>query len=401
MKQRSKLTGASALTVGLYLLHAALLPSQAIAAQRPLDLGQVNRQVRQATRSLERDLNNGIGRLQKLAKGAGKIRDQYERAKELGKKADDASFEAFKAAKAAAEAAKNCQPEEFERKKKEFEEKAKEAEELADQAQKAGEKAATQQKNLSNDVQKTADAVNKHIEGLRSGLEEAFKAAEQRGLAETSVVVGNLRDAQRLLEEEIAKQRRQGTKAQQFRDEGKLETFNNNVAQFNEELKKLNKEGQDLGKTLEGIKERLKTAGKLIETKEDCSKDVGAAPTKPVDMVAFVDDRPRTLFCAYPEDDPKALGISSQPVADLGDRVIHSTTESPEAVEKAAKDARMKFCVSFLKPESDYCTIKAPLTAFRGHEHKDHHGHNHDTPDPPLDWGVRPPETVIRWEEKR
>ena len=60
---------------------------------------QANQQVRQATRSLEREVNNGIGRLQNLARDAGKVRDQHERAKKLADQANDASFKALEAAK--------------------------------------------------------------------------------------------------------------------------------------------------------------------------------------------------------------------------------------------------------------------------------------------------------------
>ncbi len=48
--------------------------------------------------------------------------------------------------------------------------------------------------------------------------------------------------------------------------------------------------------------------------------------------------------------------------------------------------------------ELNFCTLMAPLTGFRGHDHARHRGalHSHDAPDPPLSWGRKPPGVVVR-----
>jgi hypothetical protein len=332
---------------------------------------------------LGQDINNGIGRLQNLARDVGKVRDQYERAKELADKANDASFKAF-------EAAKKCDKATFAR-------LSKEAEKLAEESQKAKDSAEKTEQQLNQQVEETANTVNKHIEGLRNMAEEALKAAEKAGLKEDSAVVGNLRDAQRLLEQEINKLSAGGTEANQFRDEGSLNRFRRAVEEFSKELAKI-KEGVDPSKTLKGIGERLDAGAKFLQ--ENCPPKVGALPRKPVEFALALNNQQGTIACVPQGYDPSPFKPTSVLGSDQNGTVF-VTNMTPQEVEAAAKEMGLNLCLSF-KPEVNACNIKAPLTAFRGHDHKAHRGalHDHDAPDPPWNWGMTPPEMVITWEIK-
>jgi hypothetical protein len=75
-----------------------------------------------------------------------------------------------------------------------------------------------------------------------------------------------------------------------------------------------------------------------------------------------------------------------------------SEPEFTKSIEAAIGDLGYRSCDNFPHGELNFCTIFTPLTAFRGHDHAHHHGslHSHDAPDPPLNWGRKPPEIIIR-----
>ena len=130
----------------------------------------------------------------------------------------------------------------------------------------------------------------------------------------------------------------------------------------------------------------------------------GALPGTPTDIFVAVDNRPQTNVCVpagqNPHETASALGLSGQQViASTSAGTIIRAPGDPKTIEKKAQETGVSTCFA----ESDFCTIMTPLTPFRGHDHKAHERsgrgpHEHDAPDPPLDWGVTPPEMVIRLE---
>ncbi|MBI2360134.1 MAG: hypothetical protein HYV04_14765 [Deltaproteobacteria bacterium] len=135
-----------------------------------------------------------------------------------------------------------------------------------------------------------------------------------------------------------------------------------------------------------------------------------AAPAGTTNMFAIMDTRPKQNFCFDAEPSEVmdkfklSLGLSPTWLGKIdGYGSMFNSPASPQQIQEAAKKSGLNFCMSFKSPEPDYCSIFTPLTAFRGHDEKPHQGgpHDHDAPDPPLTWGVTPPETVIRWEAER
>jgi hypothetical protein len=134
---------------------------------------------------------------------------------------------------------------------------------------------------------------------------------------------------------------------------------------------------------------------------------VGAVPKRAVDVFVAVDNRPQVLACIAPGQNSlqaaNAIGLGKhQLIASGPGGTIIRGPGDPKTVEKTAQDNGIKLC---FPPEPDFRMNKAPLTPFRGHDHKahEHSGrgpHEHDAPDPPLDWGVTPPEFTIRWEAR-
>ena len=125
----------------------------------------------------------------------------------------------------------------------------------------------------------------------------------------------------------------------------------------------------------------------------------GSQPVS-IDMTVTVPNRPKTLVCILPGDDVEkvaaALGLADyEVVAQTATGTVIAAEGDPQTIEAEAKAKRIPLCFV----EINFCVIKAPLTAFRGHEHRAHPGgiHNHDAPDPPWSWAVTPPEPVVSW----
>ena len=134
---------------------------------------------------------------------------------------------------------------------------------------------------------------------------------------------------------------------------------------------------------------------------EPAPKEVGAAPKAPTDVSVPVDNREQTNVGILPGQDPqeaaKALGGTILAAGPQG--AIISVVGDPKTIEKIVQEIGLKT----IFVEKNFCTIMTPLTPFRGHDHKahEHSGrgpHEHDAPDPSLDWGVTPPEIVVRLE---
>jgi hypothetical protein len=106
------------------------------------------------------------------------------------------------------------------------------------------------------------------------------------------------------------------------------------------------------------------------------------------------------LVCILPGDDVEKVAAALEladyeVVAQISTGTVIAAEGVPQAIEAKAKEKRIPLCFV----EINFCVIKAPLTAFRGHEHRAHPGgiHNHDAPDPPWSWAVTPPEPVVSW----
>lgn len=371
------------------LLFARPLP----AAQRtppPVDPVEVNRQVRQGTQNLDRDINSGIQNLQRLAKRASNAENEFKRSKELADRA-------AKAAQQAADAAQKCDKAAFER----F---SKQASDLVAQSRASKGKADGMANDLDKQVKDTLDQVNNRVANMQKALGQGFQAAREAGFKDNSVAVGNLRDAQQALDREVARQNSEGTKENNFKDEGSMNKLNRANNEFNNQMKKI-REGSDPTETLQRVEEQLKTWAAWLENR--CPPKVSAVPRAATDVYVAVDNRPQVNVCIpagqNPQETASALGLSEhQVLATTPAGTVIRAPGDPKTIEKTAQDNGVKLC---FQPEPDFCTIMTPLTPFRGHDHEAHvqsgRGvHDHEGPDPSWDWGVTPPETVIRWEVK-
>ena len=157
----------------------------------------------------------------------------------------------------------------------------------------------------------------------------------------------------------------------------------------------------DPTESLKKAKDALDDAKKLAT---DCPPRVAAAGAKgpatskqPMEATAFMSTEQGSNVCTDNAEDAKKLG--GDIIADGPAGTISNVKGNPQTVEKIAKEKGVKPCWV----EVNYCIIFTPLTAYRGHNHDAHvHSgrdqHDHDAPDPSWDWGITPPETVIRWE---
>ncbi len=150
--------------------------------------------------------------------------------------------------------------------------------------------------------------------------------------------------------------------------------------------------------------ESLKNAADFIKAAkgyaDNCPPKVGMAPQKHTgEATAFMNNAQGSTVCTYNADDAKKL--DGDVIADGPAGTVSTVKDDPQTVARKAKEKGVNTCWI----EVNYCVIFTPLTAFRGHDHEAHvHSgraqHDHDAPDPPWAWGVKPPETVIRWEAK-
>ena len=154
------------------------------------------------------------------------------------------------------------------------------------------------------------------------------------------------------------------------------------------------------------IRREIRQAQAATEKKAEGGKRVGAVPKGPTEMYALVNNQPEVLACIAPGQNPqeaaKALGMGNhQLVAGGPAGTLIRGPGDPQTVNRLAQDRKVTLC---FPAEVDVCIIMTPLTPFRGHDHETHsHSgsglHEHQPPDPPLHWGVTPPEAVIDWKE--
>jgi hypothetical protein len=155
--------------------------------------------------------------------------------------------------------------------------------------------------------------------------------------------------------------------------------------------------------------EKLPSPGKI----EDIVKTAPGTPASGGSLTVPIDATPQNIFClegggpagsAQMDEIDKIevlKGGSTAEIGRAGGQIYFITRSSPEKIKEAFANAPFQLCPDIpIQPDS--CTIMTPLTAFRGHDHKDDHGHphDHDAPDPPWSWGTKPPETVIRWAQE-
>jgi len=364
------------------------------AAQRtaPVDPVQVNRDVRAGTQNLERDANSALREFQRLTREVDKLKSQANQAK---RKAEEAA----RAAERARDEALKCKTD---RDKQRILGLVNEAKKKQKEAQEARERTDQMEKDLVKRLDDVGSALDRRINELQETLGKGFKAAKDQGLADTSVTTGNLRDAQAMLDRELAKQRSEGTKEKNFEDRGSLDRVRQARNEFNPKIREA-KEQNDSSKALEQADSLIKGAEALLDR---CPPQVGAAPKTPTEVFVAVDNRLEVLACISPGQDPReainALGLGKkyQMLVSGPTGTIVKGVGDAKTVEKNAQAKGVNLC---FKPENDYCTIMTPLTPFRGHDHKAHEQsgrgpHDHDGPDPGPDWGVTPPKIVVRLE---
>jgi hypothetical protein len=386
---RSRLEWAAALS----LFCGLALPAEALAAQRinpaqaERQARDANRDARQATQNLEQNANSGIRNLQRLTRDAGKLENDLKSAKRAADKVREATDKL-------ADAAQRCDENDFAR----F---SKQARDAAEDYERQKDRAENTELDLLKDIKDTMDAVNNRVSDAQKTIDAGFKAARDAGLADNSVTVGNLATAQQMLNNELAELNSPGTKAKDFKDEGSLHKLNKAKSEFDGKLKQI-KDDNSPG-DVPNVEQKITEWDAYM--KERCRK-VSQAPKEPTDFYASVDNRPEQVACVD-------RLMSDQEVANLfGDLgggkllaakdsgTVFKTVANTQTIERTLASRGLKPCFA---PEPNYCTIMTPLTAFRGHDHAHHHGHphEHDAPDPPLSWGLHPPDIVIRLGARR
>ncbi len=384
----------STIFAGALLLLALSPAPSGFAAQPapPLDPAQANRDVRQGAQNLDANIGAAINNLQKLTKDVGKLKNE---AKDAKKKADDAA----KAAEKARDAAADCKDE---KDKKKILDLINQAKKKQKDAQNAKDKMDKTEKDLRQAIQDTVDKVDNHIKDLQGQVEKGMKAAKDAGYADNSVMTGNLRDAGTMLNRAVDKARQEGTwEGGKYNpaNEGmrtKLEKAQN---EFNPKIREA-KEGNDPAESLGNADKFIKAAESYLD---NCPPKVGmvspGGPEPPTEVAIHVGNDQGSNACVEGGD---ASALGGQVIGDGPGGTIINSPLSPQTIERIAKEKGIKLCWV----EVNYCTIYTPLTAYRGHKHVDHvaedgrYLHDHDAPDPPLDWGVTPPQTVIRLEER-
>jgi hypothetical protein len=150
----------------------------------------------------------------------------------------------------------------------------------------------------------------------------------------------------------------------------------------------------------------------------DGRRDIDASgyrPFKPISfgtgtqIVTLIDNRPDYNVCVAGNINMAALqdsfygkfkssGYSLKTLGGMSEYGhVFSTNVPVSEYNTWLQSSGYRSCEGF-DAELNFCTLMAPLTAFRGHEHEHHHGalHSHDAPDPPLNWGRNPPRIVVR-----
>jgi hypothetical protein len=358
-------------------------------------------EVVQATKGLERSIDIAKKRLNQL-EVEGRLKDFEKMVKESRKHEEEAVEEAKKAL----EAAKRCD-------KLAFDQLSKKADGLLKKAKKTDD----ERKKFVKDMDEPVIKIDQLTRLGDTEQEEYKKAAEAAGFGDRfASVMNNFEKQKGALQREFEKQQEKLDTLQKAWED--LESKRSDIAKANA---KLDEFGRPVSRPEEA--ESYLREGKALRD-EPCpsamvpggakaptaaflaSAAIGpssgaAGPGAPVDMTVVVDSRPTILICILPGVEPDtvaaALGLADyQVIATTATGTIIAAYGDPQTIDEAeARDKGIPLCFV----EINFCVIKAPLTAFRGHEHKAHPGgiHNHDAPDPPWSWSVTPPEPVVSW----
>jgi len=361
---------------------------QARLKQAEQALRAKTKEVIQTTKGLGKNLDDGLKRIKELERH---VEDLYEgRAR---------ASTAAELAENALEAAKNCRKSEFDRLSKEAKESIKKAEQAQNRARK-----------LLDAAQKMRD----YIDSLRSMGEQEYedykKAAEAAGLGDRfGVATDDFEFHKDALLKELSMQ---PWKVGDY--EKAAADLHRKILEINEALDEALKDADQELREAKALRDKgcaPKTAGGFkapsMDLLDSTASEVQATGTAGqatlVDITVTVDNRLTVLICIPPGDDPAkvtaALGLADyEVVAQISTGTVIAAEGDPQVIDAKAKDKGINLCFV----EINFCVIKAPLTAFRGHQHKAHPGgiHNHDAPDPPWSWAVTPPESVLSWEGK-
>jgi molecular chaperone GrpE (heat shock protein) len=349
----------------------------------PVDPVQANKDVRAGTDAMEANVGAAMKNLQKLAN---KVAD-------LKKQSADAKKKADAAANAAANvrlAANRC---ETTADKKKIEQQIKDAEQKLSDAQAAQDKADATEKSIRDGVKSTTDAIDGEVKRLNDLADAGLQQVKAQGIADNSVVAGNLKDAKAALTTKVDAMKSEGTQAKKYSDRGSIDKMNSEANKFNPEIRQA-KQGNDTKDALDKAASDLKDAKDLLD---DCPKKSSMVVPKTQDVYVAVDNRPQNLVCVADGQNVgqavNQLGLADSAVVATasGSGTVVSTTTDAKTVDAAAKAKGVNLC---FKTEGDYCTIMTPLTAFRGENFA-------DGPNPPLDWGAAPPTTVIHLGRRR
>lgn len=387
---------------GAFLLFVSgLVPvGWAAPAKAPPNPQEAGRQAGRVTD----EINRATGRLRsgETARAGARDLERLTRSREgqdFAKQARDTKMKAdaaASAAKKAKEAAEKCKDEN---------DKAR-ALQLKNEAERKltdAENAKTRRDQMANDLEKKAkDIVDKDLKDLREKAGNALNDAKAAGLKDTDHSVDSLNKAQQALEKEMQNQQNEGTREKNFEDEGSLSKLDKKKKEFDKALNKV-KEDNDPSKSLDDARNLLNEVDELLK---NCPPRVGAVPRSQVDVFVAVDNRPWVNVCIPPGKEPEevinALGFGESQLVTINfSGTMIRVPGDAATIAKIAKEKGIDLC--FVEP--DYCMIMTPLTPFRGHDHEAHvqsgRGiHDHKGPDPSWDWGITPPETVIRWEER-
>lgn len=351
----------------------------------------------QGMTGLDRDIGATIRDLDRYMTRA--LADLKRQTQDAKKKADDAAAAAEKAKTAAQKCKTAADRRALDRLIADAEKKQKEAQEAKDKKDQTV-------KDLNQKVDDTVKAVENGMQDMNNQLskakEQVLSNAKAAGLKPEDWSVKNQLDSidqtQQALDKAIAKANQEGEWKNGKYDvtkEGMKPKLDSAAVKVREAIRK-EAGASDPTESLNKAKNALDDAKKLAD---DCPPKVGMAPQQPGEAVAYVNAQQGANICTNNADDAKKLG--GDVIADGPAGTVSTVKDSAESVARRAKEQGVNLCWV----ETNFCNIFTPLTAYRGHDHAAHvHSgraeHDHDAPDPSWDWGVTPPETVIRWEAK-
>jgi Skp family chaperone for outer membrane proteins len=386
---------ASIVTLVALAAFAAPAAAQPKKPSGPVDPVQANVDVRDGAKNLDNDMAAAMKQLQKDASQVANLRDKWKDASKKGREAERLAEEALKAAKDACD----------DKAKKAAQAKIDAANKARDEAKFAKDMAEIAESGIRNDAETTERAARQRIGKLNDLLDNGMDAAKKAGYKDNSVVVNNLNTAKTILDAQVQKVSFAGTEQAKFADKGSLAKVQEGKNLIDAKLKEI-KKGLDPADDIKKTDDLLKQAKEYLG--KDCPPKTGAMAPAPRDGYAIVDNRPQALACIAPgQDVGKAinqLGIQDgRVVADTPAGTVVRTPTDAKTIEKTAKEKNITLC---FPPEGDFCTIMTPLTPFRGHDHAAHERsgrltHDHDGPNPDLDWGVEPPVPTITLESAR